>query len=74
LEFCGKIYGVAPSQPPPSSTPKPTPEPDEYLTDELNVSELIEQLEQLRFRTQSRRLLSVDRGVRDYIVRALKHR
>jgi hypothetical protein len=51
--------------------------PDDYLTDDLTRTDLIYVLRNLRFRppnSDKQRLTSIviDRGVRDYLLRALK--
>jgi hypothetical protein len=44
------------------------------LTADLTTAELAEALGSLRFNGTSRRLVSLDRGVRDYLLRALRQR
>jgi hypothetical protein len=51
--------------------------PPDFLTDDMRVSDLIEILEHLPFRRNhgAGRIectISIDRGVRDYLVRAIK--
>ena len=55
-----------------SAAYKPRPvEADWYLSDDLKVGELITLLEEYGFPAQCQRR-SIDRGTRDYILRALK--
>jgi hypothetical protein len=49
-------------------------EPDQTLTEDLKTTELLIALEDLTFNSQPTRTLIVDRGTRDYLVNALKHR
>jgi hypothetical protein len=64
-------------------TTVPTKDAPEVLSDDMRVSDLIEILEQLPFPRQTTRgrpagpthcLISLDRGVRDYLIAAIKPR
>jgi hypothetical protein len=59
--------------------PSPPPRKDaaETLDEDMKVSDLIEMLERLPFArptTRGRCLVSLDRGVRDYLLRAIRPR
>jgi hypothetical protein len=44
------------------------------LTEDLTTAELAEALRQLRFTKNDRSLIALDKGVRDFILNALKER
>jgi hypothetical protein len=50
----------------------PTKDEPEVLDADMKVADLVEVLERLPFARERRCLVSLDRGVRDYLLRAIK--
>src|SRR5271169_4092772 len=61
-------------RPPYTPRPKPPAEADWDLNESLTTREVVLLLEQISFPDRCHRTLSIDRGVRDFILHAIKDR